>query len=122
MQKIFVILFFILLIISSRTVFASDYSCSYKWNEEAQVFTVIKKQGFYEWVTQNNLRFDLKVLSENNNQLILGEVFVYSKESGKAMYILFIDKIALKFRSGNIFEPNFPQASPYTTGDCIKIN
>ena len=112
-MKIFFILIFI--IISSKTYGEIIY-CSYEYENKKEEFLLERSGDIFNWTTEDNNKFTLKILDENDENLILGDVFRYD-EVPKYLTI-WIEKNTNKVRGRVLDKPSNVVDNSVTEGVC----
>ena len=83
---------------------AENYICFYEFQNKKLSYKLIRKGNYFNWIT-NSKKFQLSILSESQNELVLGGEFFFPEFNYYKIY--FLDKNSLKIHSGNIVAPKY---------------
>ena len=115
----FLILTFFL---STNKVFGDEYRCFYGLNY-SKSFKLVRRRNDFLWVTQSQREFQLEILWENKEEIVLGGSFIVNDIDYYKIY--YLDKISLKVNTGNINSPkdfNSQTESIDRLYECISLN
>ena len=88
--------------LSTNKVFSEEYRCFYGLNN-SKSFKLIRRRNNFLWITQSLREFQLEILHENKQEIILGEKFALNDIDYYKVY--YLDKTFLKLNTGNITSP-----------------
>ena len=115
----FLILTFFL---STNRVFSDEYRCFYGLNN-SKSFELLRRRNNFLWVTNSLREFQLEILWENKEEIVLGgSFFVRDSDYYKVYYL---DKTSLKVNTGNINSPKDFKFQPKNIDslyECISLN
>ena len=82
-----------------------NYRCFYEFQNNKESYQLIREGSYFNWITKSDNKFQLSILSESPNELVLGGEFFFPELNYYKIY--FLDKNLLKIHSANIVSPKY---------------
>ena len=110
---IFLALF--LIIITSK-LYGETIYCSYEVENKSEDFLLERSGDKFNWTTFEKNKFTLKILDEDDKNLIIGNVFRYDEVP--RYLTIWIEKNTKKVRGQVIDKPSNVPTNTFTEGTC----
>ena len=111
-----IIFFALFLIIVTSKAYGETIFCSYEVGNKSEDFLLERSGDKFNWTTFENKKFTLKILDEDDKNLIIGNVFRYD-EVPKYLTI-WIEKNTNRVRGRVLDKPSNVATNSFTEGTC----
>ena len=84
---------------------SENYRYVYEFKNNTKNYQLKRENNYFTWITNSNNKLKLSILSESDNEIVIGGEFYFPELNYYKLY--FLDKNSLKIHSANIVAPKY---------------